>query len=68
MMAGIAAHRAGRSPNVLQVFEVGTATMMYSKGAIVPVGDIMEKAGYKLTRRATFPPFSGTTPRPTAAC
>ena len=45
MMAGIAAHRAGRSPNILQVFEVGTATMMYSKGAIVPVGDIMEKAG-----------------------
>ncbi len=47
MMSGIAAHRAGRSPNILQVFEVGTATMMYSKGAAVPVGDLMDKAGYK---------------------
>ena len=30
MTSGIAAHRAGRSPNILQVFEVGTATMMFS--------------------------------------
>ena len=34
MSAAIAAHRAGNAPNILQVFEVGTATMMYSKGAI----------------------------------
>ena len=47
MTSGIAAHRAGRSPNILQVFEVGTATMMFSKGAVVPVGDIMAKAGYE---------------------
>ena len=31
MTSGIAAHRAGRSTNILQVFEVGTATMMFSK-------------------------------------
>ena len=59
MMAGIAAHRAGRSPNVLQVFEVGTATMMYSKGAIVPVGDIMEKAGYKFDAKSYIPAVFG---------
>mgnify|MGYP002606998449 FL=1 len=59
MMAGIAAHRAGRSPNVLQVFEVGTATMMYSKGAIVPVGDIMEKAGYKFDPKSYIPAVFG---------
>ena len=37
MPAAIAAYRAGNAPNILQVYEVGTATMMASKGAIVPV-------------------------------
>ena len=32
MAAAIAAFRAGNAPDILQVFEVGTATMMYSKG------------------------------------
>ena len=38
MTAAVAAFRAGNAPHLLQVFEVGTATMMASKGAIVPVG------------------------------
>src|SRR5438309_8785996 len=37
MTAAIAAYRAGNAPHILQVFEVGTATMMAAKGAIVPV-------------------------------
>jgi sn-glycerol 3-phosphate transport system substrate-binding protein len=37
MTAAIAAFRAGNAPDILQVFEVGTATMMASKGAVVPV-------------------------------
>src|SRR5205085_5160568 len=37
MTAAIAAFRAGNAPHILQVFEVGTATMMAAKGAIVPV-------------------------------
>jgi sn-glycerol 3-phosphate transport system substrate-binding protein len=45
MNAGIAAFRAGNSPDVLQVFEVGTATMMYAKGAIKPVQQMSEEAG-----------------------
>src|SRR5207253_3254017 len=36
MTAAIAAFRSGNAPHILQVFEVGTATMMASKGAIVP--------------------------------
>jgi sn-glycerol 3-phosphate transport system substrate-binding protein len=32
MTAAIAAFRAGNAPHILQVFEVGTATMMASKG------------------------------------
>ena len=47
MPAAIAAFRAGQAPHILQVFEVGTATMMASKGAIVPVAKVMTDAGYK---------------------
>ncbi len=47
MTAAIAAFRAGNGPHVLQVFEVGTATMMASKGAIVPVAQMMKDAGQK---------------------
>lgn len=39
--AGIAAFRAGEQPDILMVFEVGTATMMAAKGAIKPVYEVM---------------------------
>ncbi|TCP01132.1 sn-glycerol-3-phosphate ABC transporter substrate-binding protein UgpB [Rubrivivax gelatinosus] len=47
MTAAIAAFRAGNAPHVLQVFEVGTATMMASKGAVKPVATLMNEAGVK---------------------
>lgn len=50
MTAAIAAFRAGNAPHILQVFEVGTTTMMASRNAIVPVAEVMKKAG------ATFDP------------
>lgn len=43
--AGIAAFRAQEQPNLLMVFEVGTATMMGAKGAIKPVHQVMTEAG-----------------------
>ena len=43
--AGIAAFRAGEQPDILMVFEVGTATMMGAKGAIKPVYEVMAEAG-----------------------
>ena len=43
--AGIAAFRAGEQPTLLQVFEVGTATMMNASGAIKPVYELMEETG-----------------------
>ncbi len=43
--AGIAAFRAGEQPHILQVFEVGTATMMGAQGAIRPVFQVMENSG-----------------------
>ena len=45
MMAGIAAFRAKQHPHILQVFEVGTASMMAAKGAIKPVYEVMAESG-----------------------
>jgi sn-glycerol 3-phosphate transport system substrate-binding protein len=59
MTAAIAAFRAGNAPDILQVFEVGTATMMASKGAIVPVGKVMKDAGYKFDPGAYVPAVAG---------
>jgi sn-glycerol 3-phosphate transport system substrate-binding protein len=41
MTAAIAAFRAKKQPHIVQVFEVGTATMMAAKGAIYPVHQLM---------------------------
>lgn len=43
--AGIAAFRAGEQPQILMVFEVGTATMMAAEGAVKPVYEVMAEAG-----------------------
>lgn len=43
--AGIAAFRAGEQPDILMVFEVGTATMMAAGGAVKPVYQVMADAG-----------------------
>lgn len=45
MTAAIAAFRAKQQPHIVQVFEVGTATMMAAKGAVYPVGDLMKDTG-----------------------
>jgi len=45
MTAAIAAFRAGEQPALVQVFEVGTATMMAAEGAIYPVEQLMADAG-----------------------
>ena len=55
MTAAIAAFRSGNAPHILQVFEAGTATMMASKGAIVPAGKVMADAGKKLDPSAYIP-------------
>jgi len=45
MNAGVAAYRAGNAPHIIQIFEVGTATMMAAKGAVKPVYQVMAEAG-----------------------
>jgi sn-glycerol 3-phosphate transport system substrate-binding protein len=59
MTAAVAAFRAGNAPNILQVFEVGTATMMASKGAIVPVAQVMKDAGEKFDPTAYVSAVAG---------
>ncbi len=45
MTAAIAAFRAKQQPDIVQVFEVGTGTMMAAKGAVYPVYQLMKDAG-----------------------
>lgn len=45
MTAAVAAFRAKEHPHLVQVFEVGTATMMAAEGAIYPVEALMNDAG-----------------------
>ncbi|MBR9820581.1 MAG: sn-glycerol-3-phosphate ABC transporter substrate-binding protein UgpB [Rhodobacteraceae bacterium] len=45
MTAAIAAFRAGEQPDIVQVFEVGTGTMMAAEGAVYPVYELMEDHG-----------------------
>ncbi|SAI74848.1 glycerol-3-phosphate-binding periplasmic protein precursor [Bordetella ansorpii] len=59
MNAGIAAFRAGNAPDILQVFEVGTATMMYAKGAIKPVQQMSEEAGDPIDPKAFIGAVAG---------
>jgi len=59
MAAAIAAFRAGNAPDILQVFEVGTATMMGAKGAIKPVAQVMREAGEKFDPKVYVPAVAG---------
>lgn len=45
MTAAISAFRAGEQPDIVQVFEVGTGTMMAAEGAVYPVYELMEDTG-----------------------
>ena len=55
LAAGIAAFRARNPPHILQVYEVGTATMMAAKGAIKPVYEVMHQSGIKWDQNQYVP-------------
>jgi sn-glycerol 3-phosphate transport system substrate-binding protein len=59
MTAGIAAFRSKQPPHILQVFEVGTATMMAAKGAIKPVYELMAETGEPFDPKAYLPTVTG---------
>ena len=55
MTAAIAAFRAKKQPHIVQVFEVGTATMMAAKGAVYPVEQMMKDAGEPFNKSDYLP-------------
>ena len=55
MTAAIAAFRAKQQPHIVQVFEVGTATMMAAKGAVYPITDLMADAGEPFDQSVYLP-------------
>ncbi|MGZ3216036.1 sn-glycerol-3-phosphate ABC transporter substrate-binding protein UgpB [Paracoccus sp. T5] len=59
MTAAIAAFRANQQPTIVQVFEVGTGTMMAAEGAIVPVHQLMEEHGQGFDKSAFLPQVVG---------
>lgn len=59
MTAAIAAFRAKQQPAIVQVFEVGTGTMMAAKGAIVPVYQLMQENDVQFDQNAFLPAVIG---------
>ncbi|MEX2540346.1 MAG: sn-glycerol-3-phosphate ABC transporter substrate-binding protein UgpB [Trueperaceae bacterium] len=55
MTGAIAAFRAGEQPHIVQVFEVGTATMMAAEGAIYPVFELMADHDVPFDQSAFLP-------------
>ena len=59
MTGAVAAYRAGNPPDIVQVFEVGTATMMAAKGAIKPVYQLMKDADEPFNPDSYLPAVTG---------
>ncbi|MCI9867589.1 sn-glycerol-3-phosphate ABC transporter substrate-binding protein UgpB [Rhizobium skierniewicense] len=53
--AGIAAFRAKQPPAIIQVFDAGSGVMMGAQGAIVPVAEVLEKAGLTFNKADYLP-------------
>lgn len=59
LTAAIAAFRAGEQPAIVQVFEVGTGTMMAAQGAVYPVYKLMADNGEPWDPTAFLAPVVG---------
>jgi sn-glycerol 3-phosphate transport system substrate-binding protein len=59
MTGAIAAFRARQQPHIVQVFEVGTATMMAAQGAVYPVYQLMNESGLAWDPEAYLPAVVG---------
>jgi sn-glycerol 3-phosphate transport system substrate-binding protein len=55
MTAAVAAFRAHEQPHIVQVFEVGTATMMAAKGAVYPISELMADANKDFDQSVYLP-------------
>ncbi|MGQ9699681.1 MAG: sn-glycerol-3-phosphate ABC transporter substrate-binding protein UgpB [Candidatus Bipolaricaulaceae bacterium] len=59
MDAAIAAFQAGQAPHIVQVFEVGTATMMAAEAAIYPVDQLFKDTGVPFNPDDFIPAVKG---------
>jgi sn-glycerol 3-phosphate transport system substrate-binding protein len=59
LTAAIAAFRAHQQPAIVQVFEVGTGTMMAAKGAVYPVYQLMKDEGEHFDPKDYLPSVTG---------
>ena len=59
MTAAIAAFCAHQQPDIVQVFEVGTGTMMAAKGAVYPVYQLMKDMGEPFDPKGFLPAVVG---------
>ncbi|MCB5201512.1 sn-glycerol-3-phosphate ABC transporter substrate-binding protein UgpB [Neorhizobium sp. T786] len=59
LTGAIAAFRAKEQPAIVQVFEVGTGTMMAAKGAVKPVYELMTENGEPWDTAAFLAPVTG---------
>ncbi|TXM75985.1 sn-glycerol-3-phosphate ABC transporter substrate-binding protein UgpB [Methylobacterium sp. WL103] len=59
LTAAIAAYRAGKAPHVVQIFEVGTGTMLQAGPAIKPAWKLAEETGLALDPKAYIPGVRG---------
>ncbi|MCB8888381.1 sn-glycerol-3-phosphate ABC transporter substrate-binding protein UgpB [Vreelandella malpeensis] len=59
MVNTIAAFRAGEQPHIVQIYEVGTGTMMAARGAIYPVFELMEEHGNTFDPNDYLPVVTG---------
>lgn len=59
LTSAIAAYRANKQPGIIQVFEVGTATMLGSRQAIVPIYQLMQANHIDLHANQFFSAIGG---------
>jgi sn-glycerol 3-phosphate transport system substrate-binding protein len=59
MTGAIAAFRAKQHPHIVQVFEVGTATLMAAKGAVYPVYQLMKDQNLPFDPKNYLPSVTG---------
>ncbi|MBY0338562.1 MAG: sn-glycerol-3-phosphate ABC transporter substrate-binding protein UgpB [Acetobacteraceae bacterium] len=59
MVAAIAAFRAGTAPHIVQMFEVGTGTMMAAGRAIKPLHELLSETGVQINFDDYLPAVRG---------
>jgi len=59
MISGIAAYRAKKQPDIIQILEIGTATMLSAKGATIPISQLLNDNNIKINYDDIIPAVKG---------